>query len=243
MQQRTARISTLFSNCNIFEQVVAYLMVTSVVAVVGILYLAYNGDRDVSWSEVCTFYGKFCSRAKVALVLHAYQQYCIATISRMVGVWNADIIQHFTETASGSTTIRSFDQESRFMETNLELINAYQQPNLYHIGAMSWPCFRLDILSLVMFAFALVLLITLPGVTNPRLAVMYGRTLNMLQEDVIFTLSNLENKIVYVERILQYACIPHEPPPIIEANRPDPNWPSCGEVEIQNLQVPLNGIS
>nr|DAD35042.1 TPA_asm: hypothetical protein HUJ06_005682 [Nelumbo nucifera] len=73
MQQRTARISTLFSNCNIFEQVVAYLMVTSVVAVVGILYLAYNGDRDVSWSEVCTFYGKFCSRAKVALVLHAYQ--------------------------------------------------------------------------------------------------------------------------------------------------------------------------
>nr|DAD44869.1 TPA_asm: hypothetical protein HUJ06_003099 [Nelumbo nucifera] len=49
-----------------------------------------------------------------------YQQYCIATIkelSRMVGVRNADIIQHFTETASGSTTIRSFDQESRFMET------------------------------------------------------------------------------------------------------------------------------
>nr|DAD36191.1 TPA_asm: hypothetical protein HUJ06_006831 [Nelumbo nucifera] len=100
---------------------------------------------------------------------------------------------------------------------------------------MLWSCFRLDILSLVMFAFALVLLITLPGVTNPT--VMYGLTLNMLQEDVIFTLRNLENKIVYVERILQYACIPHEPPPIIEANRPDPNWPSCGEVEIQNLQV------
>nr|DAD23373.1 TPA_asm: hypothetical protein HUJ06_024836 [Nelumbo nucifera] len=81
MHQITARISTLFSSSNFFfffffEQVVAYLMVTSVAAVAEILYLAYNGDRDVSWSEVCSFYGKFCSRAKVALVLHALVLLC-----------------------------------------------------------------------------------------------------------------------------------------------------------------------
>ncbi|DAD49586.1 TPA_asm: hypothetical protein HUJ06_032052 [Nelumbo nucifera] len=52
-------------------RVVAYLMVTSAAAVIEILYLAYNGDKDVSWSEACSSYGRFCSRVKVALVLHA----------------------------------------------------------------------------------------------------------------------------------------------------------------------------
>lgn len=52
-------------------QIVAYLMLTSGAAVMEILSLASNGDRTVSWSEACSSYGRFCSRMKVALVLHA----------------------------------------------------------------------------------------------------------------------------------------------------------------------------
>ena len=48
-----------------FEQIVAYLMVTSGTAVFKILYLAYNGDREVVWSEALSSYGKFCYRMKV----------------------------------------------------------------------------------------------------------------------------------------------------------------------------------
>jgi len=48
-----------------FEQIVAYLMVTSGTAVFEILYLAYNGDREVVWSEALSSYGKFCYRMKV----------------------------------------------------------------------------------------------------------------------------------------------------------------------------------
>lgn len=47
----------------------------------------------------------------------------------------------------------------------------------------------------------------------------------------------MENKIISVERILQYTALPSESPLIIESNRPDPNWPSCGEVDFSNLQV------
>lgn len=54
-----------------FGQVVAYLLVTSGAAVMEILYLAYKGDRIVSWSEACSSYGSFCSRLILALVLHA----------------------------------------------------------------------------------------------------------------------------------------------------------------------------
>ncbi|KAK8967570.1 ABC transporter C family member 3 [Platanthera guangdongensis] len=173
-----------------------------------------------------------------------YQQYYIDTareLARLVGVCKAPIIQHFAESLSGSTTIRSFSQESRFICINSNRMDEYSRPKFHSAGAMEWLCFRLDLLSSIMFSFSLVFLICLPkGVIDPGiagLAVTYGLNLNMLQAWVIWNLCNLENKIISVERILQYTSIPNEPPLVIEANRPDHNWPSNGEVELRDLQV------
>ena len=65
----------------------------------------------------------------------------------------------------------------------------------------------------------------------------YGLNLNSLQFNLIWTLCNLENKIISVERILQYTSIPSEAPLEIKENQPDNSWPSFGEVHIQDLQV------
>jgi hypothetical protein len=62
-------------------QIVAYLMVTSGAAVLEILYLAYNGSRGVSWSEACSYYGMFCSRMKLALVLHGLALCCFIALA------------------------------------------------------------------------------------------------------------------------------------------------------------------
>ncbi|GMN63551.1 hypothetical protein TIFTF001_032622 [Ficus carica] len=69
------------------------------------------------------------------------------------------------------------------------------------------------------------------------LSVTYGLNLNMFQVWAIWTLCNMENKIISVERILQYTSIQSEPPRVIESNRPDSSWPSVEEVEIRDLQV------
>ncbi|KAG5570264.1 hypothetical protein H5410_060030 [Solanum commersonii] len=63
------------------DQLVAYLMVTSLAAIWEILYLAYNGDQMVSWSEACTSFGKFCSRLKLVLVLHAITLCCFLALA------------------------------------------------------------------------------------------------------------------------------------------------------------------
>ncbi|XP_073014140.1 CASP-like protein 2D1 [Typha latifolia] len=63
------------------DQVVACLMVTSGSAVAEVLYLAHEGDREVSWSEVCSYYGKFCSKSMVSLVLHAMALICFIALS------------------------------------------------------------------------------------------------------------------------------------------------------------------
>ncbi|KAM5585065.1 hypothetical protein ABKV19_004453 [Rosa sericea] len=174
-----------------------------------------------------------------------YQQYYLPSareLSRLVGVCKAPVIQHFAETISGSTTIRSFDQGSRFQDINMELIDGYGRPNFYTICAMQWLCFRLDILSSITFALFLVFLISVPeGVIDPGiagLAVTYGLTLNTLQTALIWNLCNMENMIISVERILQYTTsIPSEPPLVIESNRPDHSWPSRGKVDMHDLQV------
>ncbi|KAJ7014305.1 ABC transporter C family member 3-like [Populus alba x Populus x berolinensis] len=172
-----------------------------------------------------------------------YQRYYIPSareLSRLVGVCKAPVIQHFSETISGAATIRSFDQQSRFQETNMIVTDAYSRPKFHAAAAMEWLCFRLDMFSSITFAFSLVFLVSFPKGIDPAiagLAVTYGLNLNMLQAWVIWNLCNCENKIISVERILQYMSIPSEPPLIIEASRPNRSWPSHGEVEINNLQV------
>ncbi|OMO51835.1 hypothetical protein CCACVL1_29558 [Corchorus capsularis] len=173
-----------------------------------------------------------------------YQQYyisCARELARLIGVCKAPVIQNFAETLLGATTIRSFDQESRFQETNMKLNDAYSRPKFHVAGAMEWLCFRMDMLSSITFAFSLIFLVSIPeGVIDPAiagLAVTYGLNLNMLQAAVVWIICNMENKIISVERMIQYSNIPNEPALVIETNRPSSSWPSQGQVDILDLKV------
>ncbi|KAK8639147.1 hypothetical protein V6N13_137540 [Hibiscus sabdariffa] len=173
-----------------------------------------------------------------------YQQYYISSareLSRLIGVRKAPIIQNFSETISGATTIRGFDQESRFQQKNMILMDAYSRSRFHSSSAKLWLCFRLDMLACLTFAFSLFFLISIPvGVIDPGiagLAVTYGLTLNSLQAVLIWQICGMADKIISVERILQYSSIPSEPALVVETNCPDRSWPFRGEVHIHDLQV------
>ncbi|KAH9291892.1 hypothetical protein KI387_042919, partial [Taxus chinensis] len=173
-----------------------------------------------------------------------YQQYYIVTsreLARLIGVCKAPIIQHFAESISGAATIRSFDQESRFMNTNLHLIDGFSRPSFHSGGALQWLCFRLDLLANLVFVFSMVILLCLPkSVVNPSiagLAVIYGLNLNLVQFRLIWHICNVENNMISVERIVQYSRVPSEPPLIIEDSRPSSRWPFKGTIDMTGLQV------
>ncbi|CAH9107049.1 unnamed protein product [Cuscuta epithymum] len=173
-----------------------------------------------------------------------YQNYyipCARELSRLVGTCNAPVIQHFSETISGAVTIRSFDQQSRFQNSNMKLNDAYSQLKFHSAGAVEWLGLRLDMLSCITFAFCLFFLVGFSDGINPAiagLAVTYGLNLNTAQAKVIWNICNLEYAMISVERILQFVSIPSEAPLIIyDVNQPEPSWPSHGEVGIANLQV------
>ncbi|PWA97916.1 multidrug resistance-associated protein 3 [Artemisia annua] len=172
------------------------------------------------------------------------QQYYLPSareMARLDGVCKGPVIQNFAETISGSATIRSFDQQRRFQDMNLKLNDNFARPKFHDAAAIEWLGIRLDMLSCLTFAAFLIFLISIPeGTIDPSIAgvaATYGLTLNNLQGWLTWTLSNLENKIISVERIFQYSSIPSESSLVIESNRFDDQWPSKGEVDMRHLQV------
>lgn len=69
------------------------------------------------------------------------------------------------------------------------------------------------------------------------LAVTYGINLNVQQASVIWNICNAENKMISVERVLQYSNLTSEAPLVIEDSRPPSNWPDFGTICFTNLQV------
>ncbi|XP_022974963.1 putative ABC transporter C family member 15 [Cucurbita maxima] len=173
-----------------------------------------------------------------------YQQYYTPTareLARLSGIQQAPILHQFAESLAGAATIRAFNQEDRFFKTNLALIDDFSRPWFHNVSVMEWLCFRLNILSNFVFGFSFVLLVSLPeGVINPSmagLAVTYGINLNYMQTSVIWNICNAENKIISVERILQYSKIKSEAPLVIENCRPPSNWPQEGRICFKNLRI------
>ncbi|KAJ0481794.1 putative ABC-type xenobiotic transporter [Helianthus annuus] len=227
------RVST---DQNVVEMQIPYQVGSSVFAIIQLLGIVAVMSQCV-WQLIIIFIpvGGMC------IWLQQYYLPSGREIARLVGVSKGPVIQNFAETISGSATIRSYNQQARFQDINLKLNDDFSRPKFHVAAAMEWLGIRLDMLSSFTFAAFLIFLISIPeGTINPSiagLAATYGLTLNMLQGRVVWNLSNLENKIISVERIFQYCTIPAEPPNVIESNRPDDQWPSHGEVNIHNLQV------
>ena len=103
----------------------------------------------------------------------------------------APIIQHFSETISGTSTIRSSDQQSRFQETNMKVSDGYSRPKFNIAGAIRHVVSYLFLKTNIFFID--------PGV-------LFQSGMNEKQAWMIWNLSKMENKIISVERILQYTC-------------------------------------
>ncbi|KAK7293371.1 hypothetical protein RJT34_16236 [Clitoria ternatea] len=70
------------------DQMAAYLTITSAAAVMEIYYLVYNGAKEDSWSEGCSSYGRFCTKVKLALILHTIT-FCCFFVLAMISAFRA----------------------------------------------------------------------------------------------------------------------------------------------------------
>ncbi|RYR13165.1 hypothetical protein Ahy_B04g070294 isoform B [Arachis hypogaea] len=173
-----------------------------------------------------------------------YRKYYIASsreLTRLDSITKAPVIHHFSETISGVMTIRGFRKQGAFCQENLDRVNASLRMDFHNNGANEWLGFRLDFTGVVFLCIATVFMIFLPSaIIRPEyvgLSLSYGLALSSLLSFTISMTCSVENKMVSVERIKQFTNLPSEAPWTIPERTPPQDWPSHGNIELDNLQV------
>ncbi|KAK3131734.1 hypothetical protein QOZ80_6AG0510650 [Eleusine coracana subsp. coracana] len=172
------------------------------------------------------------------------QRYYIPTareLARLTQIQRAPILHHFAESLAGASSIRAYGQKERFRKANLGLVDNHSRAWFHIISAVEWLCFRLNMLSNFVYAFSLILLVSLPeGFINPSiagLALTYALNLNSQLASIAWNICDTENKMISVERLMQYSRIPSEAPLVVECCQPANNWPEDGTINIKSLEV------
>ncbi|KAK7329441.1 hypothetical protein VNO77_23610 [Canavalia gladiata] len=173
-----------------------------------------------------------------------YRKYYLASsreLTRLDSITKAPVIHHFSETIAGVMTIRGFRKQNAFSQENIDRVNASLRMDFHNNGANEWLGFRLDYMGVVFLCIATTFMIFLPStIIKPEyvgLSLSYGLALSSLLSFTISMTCSVENKMVSVERIKQFTNLPSEAPWKIAESSPPQNWPSQGEIELNNLQV------
>jgi len=102
---------------------------------------------------------------------------------RLNGTTKSFVANHLAESVAGAVTIRAFEEEDRFFEKNLDLIDVNASPYFQSFAANEWLIQRLETVSAVVLASAALCMVVLPPGTFSS-----GETLPIIAfENVTFT--------------------------------------------------------
>ncbi|OAY85588.1 ABC transporter C family member 10, partial [Ananas comosus] len=229
-------LSRVSSDSSIVDLDVPFSLIFSISATM-------NAYSNLGVLAVITWQTLFVSIPMIYLTIRLQGYYLASAkeLMRINGTTKSLVANHLAESVSGAITIRAFEEENRFFAKNLDLIDRNASPFFHNFAASDWLIQRLETMgAAVLSTSALVMALLPPGTFSSGfvgMALSYGFSLNM---SLVFSIQNqctLANYIISVERLNQYMHISSEAPEVVESNRPPPNWPAFGRVEIQDLKI------
>lgn len=185
------------------------------------------------------------------------QRYFVSTsrqLKRLESISRSPIYSHFSETLSGTSTIRAFGKQKEFILQNEQLVDKNQETYYPNIVSNRWLAVRLEFIGngIVFFA-ALFAVIGRDHLSSGLvgLSVAYAMQVTQTLNWMVRMTSELETNIVAVERIKEYTEIETEAAMEIPEKKPSDDWPDKGQVEVQEystryregLDLVLKGIS
>ncbi|KAM8825503.1 multidrug resistance-associated protein 1-like isoform 1-T1 [Synchiropus picturatus] len=161
-------------------------------------------------------------------------------LKRLESVSRSPIYTHFNETLLGTSVIRAFREQDRFICESDRRVDHNQKAYYPSIVANRWLAIRLEFVGncIVSFAalFAVIARSTLsPGIMG--LSISYALQLTASLTWLVRMSSDMETNIVAVERVKEYSDTEKEskwkkdPPSVPQ------NWPLEGHIEIQNFSL------
>ncbi|KAI3910254.1 hypothetical protein MKW92_019630 [Papaver armeniacum] len=173
-----------------------------------------------------------------------YRRYYLASsreLTRLESITQAPVIHHFSESIAGVMTIRCFRKQEEFCNENFNRVNTNLRMDFHNNGSNEWLGFRLELVGSMVLCLSAFFMVMLPtNFIKPEyvgLSLSYGLSLNGVLFWTIYMTCFVENKMVSVERIRQFINIPSEAPWRIKDCLPYPDWPTQGDVSVNNLQV------
>uniref|UniRef100_A0A0D6QY91 Uncharacterized protein n=1 Tax=Araucaria cunninghamii TaxID=56994 RepID=A0A0D6QY91_ARACU len=173
-----------------------------------------------------------------------YMKYFLSTsreLTRLESITMAPVIHNFSETLAGITTIRAFCHQERFKAINNKLVDTNISISFHNCAANEWLGSRIEGIGTIFLCSSAMLLVLLPKNTiQPEyvgLSLSYGLALNGCLFYLVYCICQIEQKMVAVERILQYCRIPSEAPLVLPNQQPERCWPNQGSIEIEHLQL------
>ncbi|ORZ28328.1 multi drug resistance-associated protein MRP [Lobosporangium transversale] len=170
------------------------------------------------------------------------QNYYLRTsrqLKRIDSVSKSPIYQHFSETLSGVTTIRALRANERFIKENASKADQAANAFFSWVVANRWLQIRLELLGativLASALFACLSRNTL-GSGSVGLALSYALAVTQDITWLVRSYCDLQNQLVAVERVDEYANKNPEAPDETDAPLPE-NWPQHGRVEFRNYSA------
>lgn len=162
-------------------------------------------------------------------------------INRIESLSRSPVFSHMNATIQGLSTIRAFKAEKNVSEEFHKLQDKNTGAVYLYWATSRWFALMLDLVcviyvGIVTTSFVLIGTGDLGG--NVGLAVSQVIGLVGLCQWGMRQTADMENKMVSVERIVEYAELPTEPPLETEPKyKPPAGWPKLGAIEFKNLSL------
>ncbi|KAG0286811.1 Canalicular multispecific organic anion transporter 2, partial [Linnemannia gamsii] len=171
--------------------------------------------------------------------VQAYYVRSSRALKRIDSVTKSPIYQHFSETLIGVTTIRALDAGKRFIAENAAKADVSANAYFAWIVTNRWLQIRLECLgSVIVLAAALFAVLGRDGLNPASAGLALSYAMGVTQDIVwlVSALCDLQNQLVCVERIEEYANKNPEAPAKTDVVLPK-NWPQAGQIEFRNYST------
>ncbi|KAJ2829260.1 hypothetical protein IWW50_000956 [Coemansia erecta] len=178
-------------------------------------------------------------------------------LRRLDSTTRSPIFAHFQESIGGVSTIRAYSQQPRFVFENESRVEQNMRAYYTYLSLNRWLSLRLETLgNTVMLGTTLLAIVSVQyfgygdaGLVG--LAVTYALDFTSSLNWSVRSYTEVENSMIQLERVTEYAELPSEAPEVIEDHRPSESWPEQGIVEFKDystryregLDLVLKGLS
>lgn len=179
----------------------------------------------------------------LGLLYFFVQRFYVASsrqLKRLESVSRSPIYTHFNETLLGTSVIRAFGEQERFIHESDQRVDHNQKAYYPSIVANRWLAIRLEFVGNCIVSFAALFAVIArenlsPGIMG--LSISYALQLTTSLTWLVRMSSDVETNIVAVEKVKEYCDTEKEAEWKHEPSTLSPGWPTNGCIDIRNFAL------